>query len=60
MVANSITLSGRTLRGKVLRVCGTYLCRVVMETFDLKVYALHSEGVFYPLHFKNCTPVLTV
>ena len=31
-----------------------------METFDLEVYALHSEGVFFKLDFKNYTPVLIV
>ena len=56
MVANSITLSERTLWGKIFRVCGTHLHHVVMETFDLKVYALHSEGVFYTLHFKKLHP----
>ena len=60
MVATSITLSERTLWGKIFRVCGTHLCHIVMENFDLEVYALHSEGVFNPLYFKNYTPVLTV
>ena len=31
-----------------------------METFDLELYALNSEGVFFPLYFKNYIPVLTM
>ena len=40
-------------------VCGTHPCCVAMETFDLEVYSLHSESVFFQLHFKNYiyTPV---
>ena len=61
MVANSITLlkkknsNWKTIQSKVFRVCGTHLCNVAMETFDIEVYASQSEGVFYPLHFKNYT-----
>ena len=33
---------------------------VSIETFDLEVYELHSEGVLFQLHFKNYIPVLIV
>ena len=42
---------------RVFKVCGTYHCPVAMETFDIEVYALHSEGIiFFQLHFKKLHP----
>ena len=41
------------LENRVFKVCNTYPCPVAMVTFDLKVYALHSDGILFQLHFET-------
>ena len=55
MVANSITLLKKQCLKNTLGY-STHLCHVAMDTFDLEVYALHSEGVFSN-HTLKTTPL---